>query len=78
MRSARIVKSVDLWRTELGLTDFARGQESRSFQDPLVNKFRALLLPSTLLFFSIFQDNRPAKQVRTVTVHEPTFNEQGA
>jgi hypothetical protein len=35
-------------------------------------------LPSTLLFISISPDNRPAKQVRTVTVHEPTFNEQGA
>ena len=38
--------------------------------------FRDLL--STLLFFSIMPDNRPATQVRTVTVHEPTFNEQGA
>jgi hypothetical protein len=35
-------------------------------------------LRSTLLFFSIGIENRPAKQVRTVTVHEPTFNEQGA
>src|SRR6266849_2745979 len=34
------------------------------------------LLRSTPLFFSIVNENRPAKQVRAVTVHEPTFNEQ--
>jgi hypothetical protein len=43
-----------------------------------VLKMAVRLLPSTLLFFSIRADNRPATQVRTVTVHEPTFNEQGA
>lgn len=47
------------------------------FSKILISKARQDLL-STLLFFSIIPDNRPAKQVRTVTVHEPTFNEQGA
>jgi hypothetical protein len=42
------------------------------------NRIVSVPLRSTLVFFSIVNENRPAKQVRTVTVHEPTFNEQGA
>lgn len=51
---------------------------SKILENLLSNGEQATPLLSTLLFFSIVLENRPAKQVRPVTVHEPTFNEQGA